>query len=93
MRECYRVEELNLYERVLWVNIEVDIHHDVEDDDQAKNNEVWPDTFHLFDDKDGWKREKHFEYFDVDRVNFITSCVRAICSRRVIFGGRSFVSF
>ena len=40
MRECYRVEELNLYERVLWVNIEVDVHHDVEYDDQAKNYEV-----------------------------------------------------
>ena len=40
MTEGYRVEELDLNQRVLRVNIEVDVYHDVEDDNETENDKV-----------------------------------------------------
>ena len=40
VREGDRVEELDLYQWVLGVNVEVDVHHDVEDDDQTEYDDI-----------------------------------------------------
>ena len=40
MREGDRVEELDLYQWVLGVNVEVDVHHDVEDYDKTEYDDI-----------------------------------------------------
>ena len=53
VREGDRVEELDLYQWVLRVNVEVDVHHDVEDDDKTEYYDIWTNTLHFTDHKDG----------------------------------------
>ena len=38
VREGNCVQELDLNQRVFWINVEVYIYHDVEDDDQAEDD-------------------------------------------------------
>ena len=40
MREGYGVEELYLNQRVLRIYVEVDVDHDVENDDETENDNV-----------------------------------------------------
>ena len=40
MRESDRVEELDLYQWVLGVNVEVDVHHDIENDDKTEYDDI-----------------------------------------------------
>ena len=53
MREGDGVQELDLNQRVLWVDIEVDVHHDIEDDNKGEDHDVASDRLNLADDIDG----------------------------------------
>ena len=57
MRESDRVEELDLYQWVLGVNVEVDVHHDIENDDKTEYDDIWTDTLHFTDHEDGRERD------------------------------------
>ena len=73
-----RVQELDLDQRVLRVDVEVNVYHDVEDDDQGKDNYIWSDTLYLSNHIDRGEWDKHFEALDVDRLDGIASRIWAI---------------
>lgn len=52
MRKSYSIEELNLDQWVLGINVEIDVDHDVENYDQAKDDDIWADALHLSDNID-----------------------------------------
>ena len=60
MREGDRVQELDLNKRVVRVEIEINIDHDIEDDDEAENDEVRPYTLNFANHVDRGQGNNHF---------------------------------
>ena len=47
------VKELYLDQWILWVNVEVDVDHNVKDNHQAEDDDIWADALHFPDHVDG----------------------------------------
>ena len=52
MRERYRVQELYLSQRVFWVDVEVEIHCTVKNNDQAEDHNFRAEAFNFLDQVD-----------------------------------------
>ncbi len=78
MRKSDCVEELDLDEGVLRIDVEIDVHHDVKDDNQGEDDDVRANALHLTNHVDGGQRDKHFNDFDVDGVDSVTCRVRSV---------------
>ena len=52
MRERYRVQELDLYQRIFWVDVEVEIHCEVNHQDQTEDHDVRAEAFNFLDQVD-----------------------------------------
>ena len=53
MGKCDRVEELDLNKRILRVTVEVNIHHQVVENNQAKDYDLGAYNLNFFDQVDG----------------------------------------
>ena len=78
MRKADCVEELDLNERIERVNEEVNVDHDVEEDYEAVNDQIWPDRLHILDQIYRTKTNQYLQNFYVDWTYFISSSVRSI---------------
>ena len=74
------VEELDLDQRIVGVQIEINVDHDVEDDNQAEDHKVRSDTLHFSNHVDWSERNKHLKHFNINCLNSISSSVWTIQS-------------
>ena len=91
MRKSDRVQELDLDERILWVDIEVDVDHNVEDDHQGEDHNVRSDRLDFADDIDGGQGDQDFKHLNVNCVDCVTSRVWSIQCLCVKLRGSLFI--
>ena len=84
MRERDGIEELDLNERVLWVNIEVNVDHDVENANEGEDDDVASNRLDLLYYVDCRERNEYFKHLDVNRVYSVSSSVGPISGKRVL---------
>ena len=89
--KCDRVEELDLNKRILRVTVEVNIHHQVVENNQAKDYDLGAYNLNFFDQVDGQDWNQNINHLNINGLNVVASSIWSFLGLIVVQGGSTVV--